>query len=129
MSAHPREKTRRDPGGWLRGAGAGALLVLLLACAGWPWNPKGPSQLPLGGDRECSRSPDLAVECCYAHDNDYWIGGTEQDRFTADAELLACMALYGVPEEIAVLYYRAVRAFGAPAWNLTPERTRGPPRR
>lgn len=101
---------------------------LLLACAGYPWNDPAGVQLPLGGDRECTNSPDIAVQCCVAHDAAYWQGGTEQDRFTADAEFLACMALWGVPEPIAWTYYQAVRKLGKSSWKHTAARTRGPPR-
>lgn len=107
---------------------AASLLVagLALSCAFWDG---GPYQLVLGSvDQGCTLSPDVARSCCLAHDSAYWIGGTEQDRFTADAELLACFALYGVPERIATVYYRTVRQLGGPHWNHTETRSRGPGR-
>jgi len=91
-------------------------------------------QLPLGGDRKCS-DPVLgqtAMQCCtgwegYAgHDNCYWAGGTEQDRFACDAEFLACMAIWGVPEEIAEPRYRVLRKLGGGSFNYREHRTRGP---
>lgn len=103
--------------------------VLLLGCSweGWPWTDPA-VQLPLGGDRKCSDPVfgNAALQCCEDHDSSYWVGGTDQDRFTADAEFLACMALSGVPEDIATARYEAVRRFGRGSWNYTTQRTRWP---
>lgn len=85
-------------------------------------------QLVLGSrDQGCTLSPDLARQCCLEHDVAYWVGGTEQDRLTADLELAACMALYGVPEGVVWAYLRAVRELGGAHWPLSLHRTRGPP--
>ena len=62
------------------------------------------------------------------HDLAYSAGGREQDRFTADAELLAALALYGVPEPVALVYYFGVRWLGWTRWPYTEHRTRGPAR-
>lgn len=102
--------------------------ILLIGCQTWPWTER-PNQLVLGSkDQGCTYSPDIAQHCCLDHDSKYWVGGTKQDRFTADAEFLACMALAGVPEGIAVTYYTAVRKLGGIKWKYTKERTRGPAR-
>ena len=106
------------------------LFLAAPACApAWFGDGGAPDQLVLGSrDQGCSWSPDIAGgQCCLDHDSAYWVGGTEQDRFTADAELLACLALWGVPEEMANVYYSAVRRFGASRWHLTQTRSRRPP--
>jgi hypothetical protein len=109
-----------------------AALVALLMLAGCAWwrGDGAPAQLVLGSqDQGCTLSPDVAGgECCLAHDSAYWVGGTEQDRFTDDAEMLACLALWGVPEEVATLYYDTVRRLGESHWHYTKVRTRGPRR-
>ena len=99
--------------------------LLLLACAGYPWNV-GPAQMPLGGDRECSNAPDIAEACCWGHDNCYWSGGTEQDRLTCDAEFHACMLRHGVPKWLARVYYDAVDRWGGGSFTYLEHRTRGP---
>lgn len=89
-----------------------------------------PAQLVLGSaDQGCTVVPDVAGgKPCLVHDWSYAVGGTEQDRFVADAELLAGLALHGVPEPVATLYYWGVRLLGWTRWHYTPMRTRGPPR-
>jgi hypothetical protein len=96
-------------------------ILLVLACSWWQEKP---TQLPLGGDRECSWSPDIAVQCCYAHDNSYWIGGAEEDRLWADRELYWCMRSWGVPMPIALAYYVSVQQFGQGSWTYHTQRTR-----
>lgn len=113
---------------------AALLLVCSLlggGCAGplwWTGPPGEPAQLVLGSrDQGCTAVPDLAGgHPCLIHDFAYSVGGTEQDRFTADAELLAGLALYGVPEPIAFLYYVGVRWLGWIKWDYTDTRTRRP---
>jgi hypothetical protein len=95
-----------------------------IGCA-WPSN----TQLPLFGDRECSKSPDLAPACCAQHDIDYALGGTEQDRLVADLEMAWCFALYGVDERVVWTYYKTLRKLGGSSWTYTESRTRGPPDR
>jgi hypothetical protein len=104
-----------------------AVLLLVTGCAWWGGDGR-PAQLVLGSsDQGCTASPDIAGgHPCRRHDSAYWSGGTEQDRFAADAELLFDLALWGVPEEVATVYYRAVRQFGASHWHYTRSRTRGP---
>jgi hypothetical protein len=108
--------------------------LLLAGCAlgdrQW-WDDGGaPNQLVLGStDQGCTLSPDVAGGvCCLDHDSKFWVGGTDADRLAADAELLACLALWGVPEPVAMTYFWAVRKFGATRWNYTEHRTRGPAR-
>jgi hypothetical protein len=110
-----------------------ALLLGLAACAPLPlgetwWNEPA-VQLPLWGDRECSSVlPDVALQCCAPHDNAYGVGGTEHDRYIADAEFHACLALAGVPESVGYPSYVLLRRYGGPAWNLTETRSRRPAR-
>ena len=119
----------------MRSALAGVCLPLLLAgCAlgdrQW-WDDGGaPNQLVLGStDQGCTATPDLAGgDPCLGHDLAYSAGGREQDRFTADAELLASLALYGVSEPVALVYYFGVRWLGWTRWPYTEHRTRGPAR-
>lgn len=111
-----------------------ALGALLLAsspvgCVPTWWAGDGaPAQLVLGSiDQGCTASPDLAGgHACLRHDWSYLVGGTEQDRFAADAELLFDLALEGVPEEVAMVYFRAVRRFGGSHWHYTEKRSRRP---
>lgn len=108
--------------------------ILLTGCAfgdaSWWGDGGAPNQLVLGSaDQGCTATPDLAGgDPCIGHDWSYNVGGKEQDRFTADAELLAALALYGVPEPVAFAYYVGVRLLGWTRWHYTPMRTRGPPR-
>lgn len=92
--------------------------------------PREAAQLVLWSvDQGCTRVPDLAHGIpCLEHDLAYGAGGTERDRFIADAELLRDLALWGVPEPIAVVYYLGVRLFGWCCWEYQPGRTRGPAR-
>ena len=109
---------------------AGILLVtvtvFLMSAACFGAGSKG--QLPLGGDRECSNSPDISLYACGNHDNCYWAGGTELDRHVCDAEFLADLMLDGVSYEIAWVYYRTVHRFGGGSFTYTKIRTRGIPR-
>lgn len=111
-----------------------ALLLVGATCSSHQ-DPEG-IQLSLFGDRRCSDPvfDQMAMQCCVGsadelgHDNCYAAGGTEQDRFTCDAEFLACMALWGVPPSVAEARYRAVRRWGDESFHYTEERTRGPAR-
>lgn len=93
--------------------------LTLAACAG-------PNQLVLGSkDQGCTFSPDIAGGGpCLNHDSNYWVGGTEQDRFVADAQLLYELALSGVSPILAEIYYQGVRIGGWTRWNYTEHRTR-----
>lgn len=102
--------------------------MVCLGCAPAWWGSDNPAQLVLGSnDQGCTLSPDVAGGvCCLAHDASYWVGGTELDRLTADAELLTCLALHGVPVPVATTYYNAVRSLGWMRWPYSEKRTRGP---
>lgn len=68
----------------------------------------------------CSAFPDgtfdqqqLWLQCCTAHDESYWRGGTEEERDLADRELRTCVAGVGEPA-IAALMLAGVRVGGSP---------------
>lgn len=68
----------------------------------------------------CSGSPDAIlgtsfIHCCIAHDFDYWIGGTEEQKEQADQTLKQCIQKT-IPQHprIALLYKLGVLAGGAP---------------
>lgn len=70
----------------------------------------------------CSSFPDgtlsqqqLWHSCCLAHDKAYWIGGTYQQRRSADHALKACVEQVGEPQ-IASLMLAGVRVGGSPYW-------------
>jgi hypothetical protein len=95
-----------------------AALLIVLACTSEP------VQLPLGGDRECSWSPDIALHCCTEHDLSYWVGGQELDRLYADRELYWCLVAAGIPKPVSRTYFFAVRHFAAGSWRYSSKRTR-----
>ena len=122
--AHTRRGFRPAP------SVAAGLLLALSACAIRSEVPtREAAQLVLGSvDQGCSHVPDVAHGFpCLDHDSAYWVGGTERDRFIADSEFLASMALWGVPEPIAVVYYLGVRLFGWCCFEYSAAPTRGPP--
>ncbi len=105
------------------------VLIVLPACAiRSEIPPREAAQLVIGSvDQGCSHAPDVAYGIpCLQHDSAYWVGGTERDRFIADAELLRDLALWGVSEPIAVAYYLGVRLLGWCCWEYQPGRARGP---
>lgn len=51
------------------------------------------------------------VECCEAHDLDYWAGGSYADRVVSDAKLERCIARKGHPVQ-AWLMHTFVRLLG-----------------
>lgn len=68
----------------------------------------------------CSAFPDglpnhreLWLRCCTEHDRRYWLGGTYDERRTADKALRQCVAAVGEPA-IARLMLRGVRVGGSP---------------
>lgn len=68
----------------------------------------------------CSAFPDgtlqqqqLWLSCCAAHDYAYWLGGTYEERLTADEKLRQCVASVGEPG-IALLMLAGVRVGGTP---------------
>lgn len=56
---------------------------------------------------------DLWLRCCTAHDRAYWLGGTYDERRTADNALRQCVLEAGKPT-IAELMLRGVRVGGSP---------------
>jgi hypothetical protein len=95
------------------------ILAVLLGVA--PCSDPDGVQLPLGGDRECSVVIDIAPQCCMEHDNDYWIGGTEEDRLRADTKFYDCMIEWDVPYPIVKARFIAVRTFGKNSFNYWEE--------
>ena len=68
----------------------------------------------------CSAFPDgtleqdeLWLQCCTAHDFDYWKGGTYTERLESDRALKQCVAQVGKPE-LALLMLAGVRVGGTP---------------
>lgn len=68
----------------------------------------------------CSAFPDgtleqgqLWLECCRAHDFDYWKGGSYTERLQSDKALRECVAQVGEPE-VALLMLAGVRVGGSP---------------
>lgn len=68
----------------------------------------------------CSSFPDgtleqkeLWLDCCTAHDFDYWKGGTYSDRVASDFALQECVAKVG-ESEVALLMLAGVRVGGSP---------------
>jgi hypothetical protein len=106
------------------------VLLLSLACAPTWLHSEESAQYVLGSaDQGCTASPDIAGGIpCLNHDSAYWVGGTEEDRLIADAQLFYELILYGVPEDVASMYYRVVRELGWTRWPYKKQRTRGPPR-
>lgn len=57
--------------------------------------------------------PDLWAGCCFTHDLNYWVGGTEEDRKIADIELKSCVKNYSDSLN-SFLMYMGVRMGGDP---------------
>ena len=69
------------------------ILVILLPSTVWAQVPEYqiPMQKPFESDG-CSRFPDLDVwDCCYAHDERYYFGGSFKARRAADKALYSCV--------------------------------------
>lgn len=63
----------------------------------------------------CTSSPNGTWgHCCYEHDFLYWIGGSFEQRLTADDQLMKCMILSGGPGH---LYRDVVRITGTQFWS------------
>ena len=60
-----------------------------------------------------NEDPTQWADCCFAHDLNYWIGGTEGDRKVADKELRDCVKLSGASIQ-SFLMYIGVRIGGNP---------------
>jgi len=106
----------------------GIAFYVVLACASYD-DPQG-VQLPLFGDRQCSDPVygQLAVQCCYEHDNCYAYGGDQNAFHACNHEFAACLHVWGVDHEIAEARYNAVRLFGRGSFRWSKHRTRGPPK-
>lgn len=68
----------------------------------------------------CSLAPDRFpvilesedwIDCCVAHDIEYWLGGTQAEKQIADVELKTCISKKGSPQ-VAKIYEQAVQKFG-----------------
>ena len=69
----------------------------------------------------CSSFPDGDyVDCCVAHDVDYYFGGTEAERKSSDKRLYKCVRKKG-HKYLSVMMYIGVR-IGAVRWLPTPFR-------
>ena len=69
----------------------------------------------------CSCWPDSEwLECCVAHDLDYWMGGTAEERKESDIRLRECVTGKGHPTMGKVMY-PGVR-LGGVYWLPTPFR-------
>lgn len=74
-----------------------------------PFTTDGCSAFPDGTPRQQS----LWLDCCIVHDLAYWMGGTYEERESADHALKRCVARIGEPE-IAELMLAGVRVGGSP---------------
>ena len=70
----------------------------------------------------CSAFPDgtpkhkeLWLKCCNAHDLDYWMGGTYEERRASDLRLKQCVSSVGEPT-IAKAMLAGVTIGGSPFW-------------
>ncbi len=79
-----------------------------------PFETDGCTHFPNGNDRD----PNLWLECCVNHDLKYWIGGSEEDRLSADEGLKECVIGKG-EFETANLMYEGVRIAGSPYFNTS----------
>ena len=77
----------------------------------WPFTTDGCSNFPDGS----LYHKKLWLNCCVAHDLQYWSGGTYEERLQADEELLACVKSVGEPA-IANMMLAGVRVGGSPWW-------------
>lgn len=97
-----------------------SLLPLLSSC-----QVLGPNRLDDFTTDGCSKFPEgthahksLWHQCCTEHDKKYWVGGSAEDRMSADEALQACVKSVGKPE-IAALMLAGVRVGGSPWWPST----------
>ena len=101
-------------------AGQFVALILSLAAAGCTTPlPKdaGTPIYPYKSDG-CSLAPDFDIgDCCRAHDESYWQGGSCEQRRAADDVLRQCIVAKGHPA-LAHIYHRAVRIGGLPLLPL-----------
>lgn len=74
-----------------------------------PFTSDGCSAFPNG----TSEQKELWLECCIAHDYDYWKGGTYKQRLASDKALKACVTQLG-ESGIALIMLAGVRIGGTP---------------
>ena len=55
-------------------------------------------------------------DACFFHDLRYWVGGSDDDRLIADAELMIDVARLGLAE-MAQTMFIGVRTWGGSAWR------------
>lgn len=91
-----------------------ALVLAISAC-------KSSSELEPFSSDGCTLFPDTSLiskkdwrECCFDHDVAYWMGGTREQRETADLALKHCVLDKTGDEELASLMYEGVRFGGSP---------------
>ena len=60
-----------------------------------------------------SKDKTLWLHCCEAHDHEYWLGGTKEERRQADLRLRDCVSVLGHPKTGAWMRWGA-RVGGAP---------------
>jgi hypothetical protein len=65
-----------------------------------------------------SENPNLWLHCCIEHDMAYWLGGTSDERKTADQKLYQCVKDTGQPSEARIMYL-GTRAGGGPLGQNT----------
>lgn len=98
--------------------GVGLLATLLLASGAaiaaelHPFTSDGCSLFPDGN----LESPKLWCDCCLAHDQAYWRGGSEAERLGADEALRACVLARTGNKPLADLMFQGVRAGGRPVF-------------
>lgn len=64
-----------------------------------------------------STNPYVWRHCCVAHDKDYWLGGTEDQRKRSDENLRACI-IETDNKAMGEYIYMSVRWGGAPQWMM-----------
>lgn len=109
-------------------------MILIVACANLPKQrseiknnlstPLSEQLMPFTSDG-CSRwpegtrkNPNQWLECCFKHDIQYWMGGTESQRFNADNELKACVK-ENFKDWMAIVMYMGVRVGGAAEYETS----------
>lgn len=97
-----------------------AILVLSSSCAFARLQTEYVSHIDPFTTDGCSVSPEGTPEhrgawlhCCIEHDVSYWQGGSKAKKLKADQRLRSCIEDAGY-DQIAKLYYYAVRAGGTP---------------
>jgi len=107
-------------------------LLLLCACAILPSSRKEikeelskplSKQLRAFTSDGCSKWPDgtkekpnLWLVCCFNHDKAYWLGGTKEEKFTADKELRKCVKEH-FSASMGILMYLGVSVGGIPDYK------------